>query len=133
MPYYETVFIARQDVSAQAVEQLAKEFGKIIADGGGSVARTEHWGLKTLAYKIKKNRKGHYVLMHLDSPHAAVHEMQRQMRLHDDILREVTLRLEALPTEESVQMKKDKDKDKDRDRESRGGKPGRNQRKGEAA
>jgi small subunit ribosomal protein S6 len=88
------VFIARQDVSAQQVEALTEEFKTVLESNGGSVAKAEYWGIKTLAYKIKKNRKGHYTLLNIDAPHAAVAEMERQMGLHDDILRFITLRVD---------------------------------------
>ncbi len=94
MALYEHVFIARQDVSAQQVETLTEEFKTVLENNGGSVAKNEYWGIKTLAYKIRKNRKGHYTLLNIDAPHAAVAEMERQMRLHDDILRFITLRVE---------------------------------------
>jgi small subunit ribosomal protein S6 len=94
MALYEHVFIARQDVSAQQVEALTEEFKTVLESNGGSVAKAEYWGIKTLAYKIKKNRKGHYTLLNIDAPHAAVAEMERQMGLHDDILRFITLRVD---------------------------------------
>ena len=94
MALYEHVFIARQDVSAQQVETLTGEFRTVLESNGGSVAKAEYWGIKTLAYKIKKNRKGHYTLLNIDAPHAAVAEMERQMGLHDDILRFITLRVD---------------------------------------
>ncbi|MEQ8745141.1 30S ribosomal protein S6 [Pyruvatibacter sp.] len=94
MALYEHVFIARQDVSAQQVEALTEEFKTVLESNGGSVAKSEYWGIKTLAYKVKKNRKGHYTLLNIDAPHDAVAEMERQMRLHDDILRFITLRVE---------------------------------------
>ncbi|MEO0961268.1 MAG: 30S ribosomal protein S6, partial [Pseudomonadota bacterium] len=94
MALYEHVFIARQDVSAQQVETLTEEFKTVLESNGGSVAKNEYWGIKTLAYKIRKNRKGHYTLLNIDAPHAAVAEMERQMRLHDDILRFITLRVD---------------------------------------
>ena len=94
MALYEHVFIARQDVSAQQVEALTEEFKTVLENNGGSVAKNEYWGIKTLAYKIRKNRKGHYTLLNIDAPHAAVAEMERQMRLHDDILRFITLRVD---------------------------------------
>ena len=82
MALYENVFIVRQDVSAQQVEDLTTRFTGLIVDGGGSVTRNEYWGLRALAYKIKKNRKGHYVLLHIDAPTGAVKEMERNMNLH---------------------------------------------------
>ncbi|MEM7442296.1 MAG: 30S ribosomal protein S6 [Pseudomonadota bacterium] len=95
MALYECVFIARQDVASAQVEALTEAFTEIITENGGSVAKTEYWGLKTLAYRIKKNRKGHYTLMNIDAPFEAVSEMERQMRLHDDVLRQLVLRVDA--------------------------------------
>lgn len=113
MPYYETVFIARQDLSTAQVDDLAKGFAKIITDNGGKVHKTENWGLKSLAYRIKKNRKGHYVLIESDTPPAALHEMERNLRLNEDILRYLTVREEALSKGPSVQMSRS-DRDEER-------------------
>ncbi len=121
MALYEHVFIARQDVSAQQVETLTEEFKAVLEQNGGTVAKTEYWGLKGLAYKIKKNRKGHYTLMNLDAPHAAVAEMERQMRLHDDILRFITLRVEELEEGPSAMMQS---RGRDDRRGGRGGRGG---------
>ena len=96
MPLYESVFIARQDVTPAQVDALSETFEKIIADQGGSVPKKESWGLRTMAYKIKKNRKGHYVLMNIDAPADAIHEMERQMRLNEDVLRTLTTRVDEL-------------------------------------
>lgn len=96
LPYYESVFIARQDVSTPQVETLADDLAKTIEDQGGRVTKREHWGLRNLTYRIRKNRKGHYVLFNIDAPPAAVHEMERQMRLNEDVLRYMTVRVEAL-------------------------------------
>ena len=104
MPLYETVIIARQDISTQQVESIVELMSGFITDNGGSVAKVEHWGLRNLAYKIKKNRKGHYVLMNIDAPAAAVHEMERNLLLHEDVLRHMTLRVEELEEEESVML-----------------------------
>ena len=101
MPLYESVFIARQDISAGQVDNLADEMEKLITDNGGSVARREYWGLRNLAYRMKKNRKGHYVLLNLDAPSEAIQEMERNLRLHEDVLRYITIRLEALRVEAS--------------------------------
>ena len=106
MPFYETVFIARQDLSPAQVEDLTKGFTKIITDGGGKVHKTESWGLKSLSYRIKKNRKGHYVLIETDTPPAALIEMERNLRLNEDILRYLTVREEALSKGPSVQMER---------------------------
>jgi small subunit ribosomal protein S6 len=101
MPLYESVFIARQDISAGQVDNLADEMEKLITDNGGSVARREYWGLRNLAYRMKKNRKGHYILFNLDAPSEVIQEMERTLRLHEDVLRYITIRLEALRVEAS--------------------------------
>jgi small subunit ribosomal protein S6 len=118
LPYYESVFIARQDISATQAEALAETFEKVIADGGGSVSKRESWGLRTMAYKIKKNRKGHYVLLNIDAPAPAVHEMERQMRINEDVLRYMTVRVEELEAGPSAIMR-NRDRD-DRPRRDRG-------------
>ncbi|MEM7171231.1 MAG: 30S ribosomal protein S6 [Pseudomonadota bacterium] len=104
MAYYECVFIARQDVTAAQVDGLTDDFTKIIEDNGGSVASKEYWGLRTLAHRIKKNRKGHYVLLNLDAPSDAIQEVERNMRISDDVVRYMTIRTEVLPTGPSVMM-----------------------------
>jgi len=119
VPYYENIFIARQDVSAAQVDGLADQFAGIIEENGGKIAKREYWGLKTLAYKIRKNRKGHYVLFNIDAPHAAVNEMERSMRLNEDVLRHLTVRLSALDPEPSVMMRNKGQRD-DRGRRGRG-------------
>lgn len=111
MALYEHVFIARQDVSAAQVETITAEFSKIIEDNEGKVAKNEYWGLKTLAYKIKKNRKGHYVMLNLDAPHAAVAEMERQARLNEDVLRYMTVRVEEFEEGPSVVLRNKADKE----------------------
>lgn len=124
MPLYEHVFLARQDISQQQVEVLIKEFADVVSAGNGKIGKTEYWGLKNLAYKIKKNRKAHYVLMNLDSPPAAIAEMERRMGLSTDVLRFITIRVEQHETEMSVQMRK-QDRDERDDRGGRGGFGGR--------
>jgi len=99
MAKYEHVFIARQDLSPAQVEQIAEKMGKIITDNGGKVHKTDHWGLKTLAYRINKNRKGHYCLMELDTPATALHEMERNMRLSEDVLRYMSIVVEDFAAE----------------------------------
>lgn len=129
MALYETVFIARQDVSAKQVEDLAKGFAKIVNDNGGDTKRTESWGLRTLAYKIKKNRKGHYTLFHFDAPPKAIAELERNMRLNEDVLRYMTVTIEKLPEGPSAILKQGDD---DRDGDDRGGfgdRPERGERK----
>ncbi len=106
MAYYETIFIVRQDLSEKQVEALTNDYTKILADNGAKIARTEQWGLRTLAYRIRKNRKGHYVMMHIDGSSDAVLEMERHMGLSEDLLRYMTVRMDELPTEPSVMMRK---------------------------
>jgi len=106
MPYYESVLIARQDLSNQQAEALAEQFAGVITSGGGKVAKNEYWGLKPLAYRIKKNRKGHFLQLTIDAPAAAVQEMERQMRLNEDLLRHLTLRTDELDLEPSIMMQK---------------------------
>src|SRR5882757_5697288 len=96
MALYETVFIARQDISSSNAEALIETFAALIAEGQGEVKKREYWGLRTLAFRIKKNRKGHYVLFNIDAPSAAVVEMERNMRINEDVLRYLTVRVEAL-------------------------------------
>jgi small subunit ribosomal protein S6 len=98
------VFIARQDISASQVESLTEAFTKTLEDQGGKVAKVEQWGLRGLAYKIKKNRKGHYVLFNIDGPAAAVQEMERQMRINEDVLRYITIRVDELEEGPSAMM-----------------------------
>lgn len=104
MAYYESVFIARQDITASQVEGLTESFSKLIADQGGKVASAESWGLRSLAYRIKKNRKGHYVLLNIDAPGPAIHEMERQMRINEDVLRYLTIKVDAFEEGPSVIM-----------------------------
>ncbi len=94
MALYEHVLIARQDISNAQAEGLIEHFGQVLKDNGGDVVGHEYWGLRTLAYKINKNRKGHYGFVRSDSPSDAVHEMERLMRLHDDVMRVMTIRVE---------------------------------------
>jgi small subunit ribosomal protein S6 len=107
MPFYESVFIARQDIPANQVETLANGFADIVRSGGGQVLKTEQWGLRNLAYRISKNKKGHYVLFNLDAPPAAVTEMERNMRINEDILRFLTVRVEELETGPSAPLRKE--------------------------
>tara|TARA_R110002095_G_scaffold29433_1_gene29095 strand:+ start:388 stop:762 length:375 start_codon:yes stop_codon:yes gene_type:complete len=95
MALYEHVFISRQDLSSAQAEGLVEHFTAILKDNGGNVLENEYWGLKTMAYKINKNRKGHYVFMKSDAPSAAVQEMERLMRLHDDVMRIMTIKVDA--------------------------------------
>ncbi len=94
MALYEHVFIARQDISNTQAEGLIEHFGEVLKDNGGNVIDVEYWGLKTLAYKINKNRKGHYAFVRSDAPAPAVAEMERLMRLHDDVMRVMTIKVD---------------------------------------
>ena len=117
MPLYEHVFLARQDISQAQVDALTKEYSEVITEGGGKIGKTEYWGVKPLAYKIKKNRKAHFALMNLDAPPAAVAEMERRMTLSPDVIRFLTIRVDAHETEPSIQMRKsDRDDRRDGDR-----------------
>ncbi len=128
MPYYESVFIARQDISAPQVETLADTFTEIISGGGGNVTKREYWGLRNLAYRIKKNRKGHYMLLNIDAPSAAVQEMERNMRISEDILRYMTIRVEELEDGPSVMARSRSTRD---ERPRRDGHQDRGPRRGE--
>ncbi len=121
MSLYEHVFIARQDLSNAQAEGLIEHFGQVLADNGGSVVGSEYWGLKTMAYKINKNRKGHYAYLRSDAPAPAVHEMERLMRLHEDVMRVLTVRVDAHEEGPSavVQSKNQRDERGDRDRGDR--------------
>jgi small subunit ribosomal protein S6 len=117
MPLYEHVFMARQDVTPQQVETMIDQYRGVIEQNGGTIAKTEQWGVKSLAYRIKKNRKAHFALFNLDAPPAAVAEMERQMRISEDILRFMTVRVDAFEDGPSVMMqKRDRDERKDRER-----------------
>lgn len=96
MSLYETVVIARQDIATPQVDALADAATEIITTGGGKVTKREYWGLRNIAYRIKKNRKGHYLLLNIDAPSAAVKEMERQLSLNEDVLRYLTVRVESL-------------------------------------
>ena len=122
MPLYEHIFLARQDVTPQQVEAMVDQYKGVIEQNGGSVDKTEMWGVKSLAYRIKKNRKAHFTMFNLNAPAPAVAEMERQMRINEDILRFMTIKVEELETEPSVMMqKRDRDERKDRERRERDG------------
>ena len=104
MTLYENVFIARQDMSPAQVESLADDYVSVMESHGGKVEKREHWGLKTLAYRIKKNRKGHFVLFNFDASGDAVAELERRMRLSEDVLRYLTVRVEAVDERPSVML-----------------------------
>ena len=122
MPLYEHVFMARQDVTPQQVEGMVDQYRGVIEANGGTIEKTEMWGVKSLAYRIKKNRKAHFTLFNLSAPAAAVAEMERQMRINEDILRFMTVRVETLESDPSVMMqKRDRDERKERERRERDG------------
>lgn len=95
MALYEHTFISRQDLSNAQAESLIEHFGAVLTDNGGKVVESEYWGLKTMAYKINKNRKGHYAFVKSDAPSAAVQEMERLMRLHEDVMRVMTIKVDV--------------------------------------
>ena len=132
MALYEHVFLARQDISAQQVDALVEQYKGVIEANGGKVGRVENWGLKSLTYRINKNRKAHYVLMDIDAPAPAVHEVERQMRINEDVLRYMTIAVEKHEDGPSAMMqKRDRDDRPRRDgddrpfrpREDRGDRP----------
>lgn len=94
MPLYESVVIARQDISSTQVDTLADDLTNILQENGGTVAKREHWGLRSLAFRIKKNRKGHYMLFNIDGPAEAISEYERRMRINEDVLRYMTIRVD---------------------------------------
>ena len=106
MALYEHVFLARQDISAQQVDALIEQYKGVIEGFGGKVGRIENWGLKSLTYRIKKNRKAHYALMDIDAPPAAIQEVERQMRINEDVLRYMTIAVEAHEEGPSAMMQK---------------------------
>ncbi|MDZ4086889.1 MAG: 30S ribosomal protein S6 [Tabrizicola sp.] len=118
MPLYEHVFIARQDLSNAQAEGLIEHFSTVLSDNGGKVVENEYWGVKTMAYKINKNRKGHYAFLKSDAPASAVQEMERLMRLHDDVMRVLTIKVDKHTEGVSVQMQK---RDEREERGDRGG------------
>ncbi|HEX3709830.1 MAG TPA: 30S ribosomal protein S6 [Pseudolabrys sp.] len=118
MPLYEHVYLARQDLSAQQVEELTTQLTGVITQLGGKVAKNEYWGLKSLTYRIRKNRKAHITLLNVDAPPAALAEIERQERLNEDVLRYLTIRVEELEEGPSAMLRKS-DRDRD-DRDGRG-------------
>lgn len=116
MATYEHIFLARQDLSGAQVDELVQTYKTLLEENGGTVGRIENWGLKNLTYRMKKNRKAHYALMDIDAPSAAIHEMERQMRISEDILRYMTVSVDAHEEGPSVMLQK-----RDRDDRGRGG------------
>ncbi|HEY5226520.1 MAG TPA: 30S ribosomal protein S6 [Methylovirgula sp.] len=124
MSLYEHVYLARQDISAPQVDALNEQFKTLIESFGGKIEKLEYWGVKSLAYRIKKNRKAHFTLVNISAPPAALTELERQMGLNEDILRFMTIRVEEMETGPSAMMRKRDDDDRgdrgDRDRGDRG-------------
>ena len=116
MPLYEHVMIARQDLSNTQAESLIEHFGTVLADNGGKLLENDYWGVKTMAYKINKNRKGHYALLRTDAPAPAIQEMERLMRLHEDVMRVLTIKVDAHQEGPSVQMQKREERGERRER-----------------
>ena len=122
MPLYETVFIARNDITQAQVEAIADQVAAIITEAGGEVKKREYWGLRGLAYRIKKNRKGHYMLLGIETPPAAMQEVERQLGLNEDVLREMTLRIETIDEAPSAILSR-RGEERERDRGFRGPRP----------
>jgi small subunit ribosomal protein S6 len=123
MPFYENVFVARQDLSSQQVEAMGDTLTQVIETAGGKVTKKEYWGLRTLAYRIKKSRKGHYMLLNVDAPAPAMAEAERTLRINEDVLRFLTVKVEALEEGQSAMLRS-------RGRDDEGGPGGRDGRRG---
>jgi small subunit ribosomal protein S6 len=132
MALYEHIYLARQDISAQQVETLTEQMKTVIESFGGKIEKVEYWGVKSLAYRIKKNRKAHFSLLNIDAPAAALTEMERQISINEDVIRFITIRVEALEQGQSVMMRKRDDDDRgdrpDRGDRGRGPRPDRGDR-----
>jgi small subunit ribosomal protein S6 len=126
MALYEHIYLARQDVTAQQVEAMTEQFKTVIEANGGKVGKIEYWGVKSLAYRIKKNRKAHFTLINIDAPPAAITEMERQMGINEDILRLMTIRVEEHEEGPSAMMRKRDDSERD----ERGERSDRGERRG---
>jgi len=119
MPHYEHIFMVRQDASNAQVEELTEHYKSVIADNGGSIGKVEYWGVKSLAYRIRKNRKAHYTLMNITAPPAALAEMERQMSINEEVVRFLTLRMDELDEEPSVMVRPARRDDRRDDRPER--------------
>ncbi|MBV8926376.1 MAG: 30S ribosomal protein S6 [Bradyrhizobium sp.] len=118
MPLYEHVFLARQDASTQQVEELTAQMAGIVEQAGGKVTKTENWGVRSLTYRMNKNRKAHFVLLNIEAPSAAIVEIERQERISEDVIRYLSVRVEEHEEGPSAMMRK---ADRDRERDDRGG------------
>jgi small subunit ribosomal protein S6 len=118
MPLYEHVYLARQDASTQQVEELTAQLKGVVEGLGGTIAKNEYWGVKTLSYRLRKNRKAHFTLMNIDGPPAAINEIERLERLNEDVLRYLTIRVEEHEAGPSAMMRR---AERDRDRDDRRG------------
>jgi small subunit ribosomal protein S6 len=119
MPFYEHVMIARPDISGQQAEALLDEMKGILAENGGNVSKVEYWGLRNLAYRIRKHRKGHYGLLNIEASSEALQELERRLKIHDDVIRFMSIRVEALDPGQSAPLQRGRD-----DRDDRGGRFG---------
>jgi small subunit ribosomal protein S6 len=127
MPLYEHVYLARQDASSQQVEELTMQLKGVIEGLGGSIKKTEYWGVKSLSYRLRKNRKAHFTLMDIDAPPPAINEIERLERLNEDVVRYLTIRVDAHEDGPSAMMRRaerDRDRDERRDRGDRGDRGG---------
>lgn len=115
MSFYESVFIVRQDASKSQVDSVCEKYTTILKENGGKVEKTEYWGLRNLAYKIAKNRKGHYVLFNIDAPSDAIAEMERKMKIDESVIRYMTIKVEELETEPSIMMNSRKDEESEKE------------------
>jgi len=121
MPLYEHVYLARQDASAQQVEELTAQLKGVVENLGGSIAKSEYWGVKSLSYRLRKNRKAHFTLMNIDAPPAAINEIERLERLNEDVLRYLTIRVDEHEAGPSAMMRRaERDRDRDERRGDRG-------------
>src|SRR6476620_10403198 len=118
MPLYEHVFLARQDASTQQVEELTTQMTGIVEGLGGKVTKTENWGVRSLTYRMNKNRKAHFVMLNIEAPSSAIAEIERQERISEDVIRYLSVRVEAHDEGPSAMMRK---ADRDRERDDRGG------------
>lgn len=120
MALYEHIFMVRQDASNAQVEALTEQFKAVLEENGGSITKMEYWGLRPIAYRIKKNRKAHYTLLNIDAPHAAIAEVERQMKINEDIIRFITLRVEEHEEGPSAMVRARSSRDERDDRGPRG-------------